>query len=148
MVLINIFLAILVEAFSAVKESAQSSETLIEGLSEVAMHDIQYAQSLLPSACVGNRARFISDGKLRLLLEAWHATEADRTGSESSDVSVRADGDGFGGAGDDENGPAPVIHLSDGSEIGIVQLSLLLLALLSDAPSKIDNYRKKSSVIG
>jgi hypothetical protein len=73
-VLINIFLAILVEAFSVVKESASNSETLIEGLSEVAMHDASSLASKIPLMCrVTSKAtsRFMSDSKLRTLLDAW-----------------------------------------------------------------------------
>lgn len=39
-VLLNIFLAILVEGFSVVKETAQDSETLIEGYVELCTHDV------------------------------------------------------------------------------------------------------------
>jgi hypothetical protein len=40
-VLLNIFLAILVEGFSVVKETAQDSETLVEGFAEIFAHDVR-----------------------------------------------------------------------------------------------------------
>jgi hypothetical protein len=115
-VLINIFLAILVEAFSAVTESAQSSETLIEGLAYVGLHDLQLTHTSLPSTCQPRKSRFISDGKLRLLLDAWYETEAEKQASESawSSSSYSGERNDHGVQADGEVGDlAPVIRLSD-----------------------------------
>jgi len=128
--LLNIFLAILIDAFSTVKESSSHSETLMSGLLEVLMHDFRHVKSKIASVRQGHGhpTRFIPDHKLKQLFEAWAFSLEDEEAiaekkKEKEKEEIVKDG---------------VLRLEDGTEIGAAELSVMMLKLIAEAPDKLE----------
>jgi len=133
-VLVNIFLAILVEAFSSVKESASNSETVLEGLTEVAKYDVERLRHGATRKLRPGEHRFLSDERLLQLLEI-HLTEEQGgkpgllRGDTVRDVHKRT--------GDDDE--ELVLLLPDGSRVDEDALRALLRSLIGGAPEKLES---------
>uniref|UniRef100_A0A7S0U3P7 Polycystin cation channel PKD1/PKD2 domain-containing protein n=3 Tax=Hemiselmis andersenii TaxID=464988 RepID=A0A7S0U3P7_HEMAN len=137
-VLLNIFLAILVEGYAVVKETATNSETLLEGYTETFTHDLRESQEdFLSHPCTKclrskKRTRFVSNKRMEQLLEAWlwHLdTLVD--GRPPDETEKKEDG-------------GRVIRLDDGEEMSERVLMMTLLDLIGEAPEKIQSYRRRT----
>eukprot|EP00282_Hemiselmis_andersenii_P036609 CAMPEP_0169431480 /NCGR_PEP_ID=MMETSP1042-20121227/2974_1 /TAXON_ID=464988 /ORGANISM="Hemiselmis andersenii, Strain CCMP1180" /LENGTH=1151 /DNA_ID=CAMNT_0009541903 /DNA_START=29 /DNA_END=3481 /DNA_ORIENTATION=- len=140
-VLLNIFLAILVEGFSVVKETATNSETLIQGYAETWTHDTwELRERLMQSlSCLTRkqRSRFISNTRMQELLNAWLYHINTTLGEEHDDETL-------GGGKEVERGKSNVIRLLAGEEMTEKDLMNLLLDLIDEAPERVITFKRRA----
>jgi len=127
--LLNIFLAILIDAFSTVKESSSHSETLMSGVFDVMVHDVRHMRSRLESARQGDGhpTRFIPDHQLKQLFDAWAFSLEDETTVAAKKAEMEKE----------EIVKDGVLRLDDGTEIGAPELAMLMVSLIAGAPDKV-----------